>query len=122
MRRQVSNHRPAGLPMRVESPSRPGYQVGKGGEDSDHSIDHHGRSGSPKEESWWRWQLVRAAADGVFAVRPRSADPGAEKIDLQFQPWLDERMGERSGGDFFARAADAALAVLATDEIAVARH
>lgn len=96
--------------------------MGKGGEDSDHNSDHHGRSGSPKEESWWRWQSVRAAADGVSAVRPRSAGAGVEKIDLQFPHWLNGRMGERSDGDSVARAADASLAVLVTDEIAAARH
>lgn len=121
MRRQVSNHPPAGLPMRVELPSRLGYQVGKGGEDSDHGSDHHGCSGSIKEESWWRWQSIRAAADGVFAVRRRSAGAGAEKIDLQFQRWQDGRMGERLDGDSFARAGDASLAVLATGEIAATR-
>lgn len=96
--------------------------MGKGGEGSDHGSDHHGRSGSTKEESWWRWQSIRAAADGVFAVRRRSAGAGAEKIDLQFQHWPDGRMGERLDGDSFARAADASLAVLATDEIAATRH
>lgn len=96
--------------------------MGKGGEDLDRSSNHHGRSGSTTEESWWRWQSVRVAADGVFAVRPRSAGAGAEQIDLQLQNCLDERMGERADIDSFARAADASSVVLATYEIAVAKR
>lgn len=96
--------------------------MGKGGEGSDHSSDHHGRSGSTKEGSWLRWQLVRAAADGVSAVRPRSACTGVERIDLQFPNWLRGRMGESSDGDSVARAADASLTVLVIDEIAAVMH
>lgn len=89
--------------------------MGKGEEDSVHSFDHHGRLGSTKGESWWHWQSIRAAADGVSAVRPRNAGAGVEKIDLQVPYWLDGRMGERSDGDSVACAADASLAMIVAD-------